>query len=474
MELKTLSSGAKLCSISLFSGGGIGDIALEWGFKIPVIVKCEILEERASLLRSNYPESKVFQGDIWDLKSEITNHVKTTLHKSRPWLIVSSPPCQGMSTNGAGRILKAIEDGKRSEHDERNRLIIPSIDIIEELSPDWFIFENVPTMENTVISNENNLPENIMSILKRRLGSEYTIKASVLNFSNYGVPQNRKRLITIGCRIKKIKQMDANPNQIFTKKPSFLHPLPNTSNKITLRQTIGHLEKLDSKHKLFSLKEPLHRIPKLSDDPYWWITNTPENESAFNNLTCLNCNTSHIRPETKELDLLLVKCTKCNENLSRPTTYERGWICSICSTINKKYTRKCINLHQRNKAKLETIRRLVKGFDTSYRRMTWDLPAKTITQNSGTYSSDGKGHPEQNRVLSILEILLIQTVHSSSKVKVRWNGRYKFEFLSESNTFFTPTKSLDSIIRDVIGESIPPLGMQRIIEHLQQLEKKHC
>jgi len=473
MKIKTLPSGAKFCAISLFSGGGIGDIALEWGMKIPVIVKCELLDERASLLRANYPVSNIFQGDIWDLKDQISDHVNTTLGNSRPWLVVSSPPCQGMSTNGAGKIKKAIKDGKRSGDDERNRLIIPSIEVIENLKPDWFIFENVPQMENTIIANENGVPENIMALLKRRLSRNYVIKASVLNFSDYGVPQNRKRLITIGCSIKGIKDLEQNHDEIFSEKISYLHPMSKSKKTITLRQTIGHLEELDAKTKLSSSTESLHRINKLSDEHYWWISHTPENESAFNNLTCIRCNAIHERPDDKETDLLLVKCKSCMVKLPRPTKVERGWVCQTCLSINKKYSRKCTNEHPRNKAPLDDILRLVKGFDTSYRRMNWNEPAKTITQNSGTYSSDGKGHPEQNRVLSLLEVLMLQTVHSSPKVKVPWDGKYKFEFLSEDKKSFSPKKSIDTIIRDIVGESIPPLGMQAIIKHLRYLEKQN-
>ena len=59
-----------------------------------------------------------------------------------------------MSSNGAGRIASQIRAGRRPKEDQRNRLILPGIEILECLKPDWFILENVKRMENTIIRNE--------------------------------------------------------------------------------------------------------------------------------------------------------------------------------------------------------------------------------------------------------------------------------------------------------------------------------
>ena len=66
-----------------------------------------------------------------------------------------------------GRISAAIRQGNRPQEDERNRLILPGINALEKLQPDWFILENVRRMENTVIRNEKNEPENILQCLAR-------------------------------------------------------------------------------------------------------------------------------------------------------------------------------------------------------------------------------------------------------------------------------------------------------------------
>jgi len=186
---------------SLFSGGGVGDAGIEWGAKVPVLAACELVPSRAALIRNNFPDTKVFEGDIWKLEQSYVRYFKSKLEGKRPWLLTLSPPCQGMSSNGAGRISAAIRRGNRPQEDERNRLILPGINVLEKLQPDWFILENVRRMENTVIRNEKNEPENILRCLARRLHPlGYSIRANVLDFRAYGVPHHRSRLITIGCR----------------------------------------------------------------------------------------------------------------------------------------------------------------------------------------------------------------------------------------------------------------------------------
>ena len=147
---------------SIFSGGGLGDVGIEWGTGIPVLAACELLPSRAALIRKNFPQAHVFEGDIWNVKNDYISYFKDKLSGEPPWLLTLSPPCQGMSSNGAGRISASIREGKRPKEDERNRLILPGIEVLEALKPDWFILENVRRMENTIIRNEQNQPENIL------------------------------------------------------------------------------------------------------------------------------------------------------------------------------------------------------------------------------------------------------------------------------------------------------------------------
>jgi DNA (cytosine-5)-methyltransferase 1 len=115
------------------------------------------------------------------------------------------------------------------------------------------------------------------------------------------------------------------------------------------------------------------------------------------------------------------------------------------------------------------MRRLIKGFRTSYRRLRWDAPGSTLTMNSGVISSDMKGHPDQNRVLSLKEIRILATIDNRPGVEYPWHGKYQFTTKPEGLTGEDPL--IDArLVRQVIGESIPPLAMATIVRHLMELD----
>ena len=67
-------------------------------------------------------------------------------------------------------------------------------------------------------------------------------------------------------------------------------------------------------------------------------------------------------------------------------------------------------------------RRRIKGFDSAYKRMSWDSPAPTLTQNLQAEASDKKIHPSQNRTLSVYEGMILQTI-SDYDYKFSINGK---------------------------------------------------
>ena len=412
----------------------MGDVGIEWGAKVPVLAACELVPSRAALIRSNFSGTRVFEGDVWKLQDSYVDYFHSKLNGRRPWLLTLSPPCQGMSSNGAGRISAAIRSGNRPEEDERNRLILPGINVLEQLQPDWFILENVRRMENTIIRNEKDEPENILDCLARRLHPlGYSIRANVLDFRAYGVPHHRSRLISIGCRIPSFVKENPPIQSVFSRELSPFHPLPTHGEEgqpsfISLRQAIGDLPPLDARDRLTDPNDPYHCVPKWNENQYFWMKHTPEGQTAFDNDRCPDCG-------EMSKDRTLVSCP-CGFPLPRP---------------------------QVSKGR-ET--RLVRGFRSSYRRMWWDRPGGTLTMNSGVISSDLKGHPEQNRVLSIREILLLSTLE-----RANWKKTYSFEGIKYGRMKEQETFS-KKLVREVIGESIPPLAMLRIVESLAELDAR--
>lgn len=96
----------------------------------------------------------------------------------------------------------------------------------------------------------------------------------------------------------------------------------------------------------------------------------------------------------------------------------------------------------------------IKGFHNTFKRMDWDQPCPTRTTFSGSMSSHNNVHPgrllpdgtySDARVLTLLETFIVSSI-------------------PEDIDF--PKDSTDTFIRTVIGESIPPKLMMKVIEKI--------
>ena len=172
-------------SISLFSSAGIGDLGIEYGCSIPVAISAELVPERAALIRTNYPDCNVVEGDLRKTKKQVISAWKSE-NTGRPLLITLSPPCQGMSTNGAGKIAAEVRKGNRPKHDERNKLLLPGLEVVKALQPEFFLIENVPNMKNTIVEWRKK-PKRLLDLIKPTVGKGYEIHSFVLDFADYGV-----------------------------------------------------------------------------------------------------------------------------------------------------------------------------------------------------------------------------------------------------------------------------------------------
>lgn len=119
-----------------------------------------------------------------DLGMIAPNAVKSLAGGERPFVVIGGPPCQGFSTAGP-----------RNATDPRNRLIFNYLAIVEELSPRWFIFENV---EGLLTSGGG---QDIARLVNAFVSLGYTVRLQKVNLAAYGVPQTRKRVLIIGNRM---------------------------------------------------------------------------------------------------------------------------------------------------------------------------------------------------------------------------------------------------------------------------------
>ena len=110
-------------------------------------------------------------------------------------IIIGGPPCQAYSI--AGR----IRDENGMHNDYRNYLFESYLEIVKQFLPKVFVFENVPGLLSANPEGINIVNEIRKSF--KAIGYSITDNlkdTALLDCSDYGVPQNRKRVIIIGIK----------------------------------------------------------------------------------------------------------------------------------------------------------------------------------------------------------------------------------------------------------------------------------
>lgn len=163
--------------IDLFAGvGGLSLGFTQEGFD--VVLANEYDQEIADSYVANHPSTRMIARDIRDLdiKKEFGSF------RGKVSVVIGGPPCQGFSQKGR----------RKTIHDERNFLFREFVKVVDTVKPTYFVMENVPNL----LTNESGLFKNELVELFETLG--YAVNAEVLNASNFGVPQNRRRAVIIG------------------------------------------------------------------------------------------------------------------------------------------------------------------------------------------------------------------------------------------------------------------------------------
>ena len=210
----------KPVAIDLFSGcGGLSLGLKQAGFR--VIAAVEIEHTVADTYRVNHPEVVLWEKDIRRLSSfEVKERLG--IKKGDIDLLAGCPPCQGFSA------MRTLNGGQEID-DPQNDLLFQFLRFVKDLEPKTLMMENVPGLRND--SRFRKLRKEL-----ERLG--YRLRWDVIDASNYGVPQRRRRFIMIASRASK---------------PSFAVPTPIRS---TVRQTIGMLPDAGNSG------DPLHDLPE--------------------------------------------------------------------------------------------------------------------------------------------------------------------------------------------------------------------
>lgn len=191
--------------LSLFSGAGGLDLGFEKaGFNII------LANENDKSIWDTYEKNH----KAYLIKEDIRN-IDSSYFKKNIDGIIGGPPCQSWSEAGS---LKGINDA-------RGQLFFDYIRILKETKPKFFLAENVSGM----LAKRHN--EALNNIFKTFQESGYKVTINLINASDYGVPQDRKRVFFIGFR-----------NDLKVKFNFPTSTTPNKSQKLTLKDAIYDLK----------------------------------------------------------------------------------------------------------------------------------------------------------------------------------------------------------------------------------------
>jgi len=121
---------------------------------------------------------------------QLIDEVKRKLNGADLDIIIGGPPCQAYSHIGRG------SDRNHMKRDPRKFLYQHYVEFLKALKPKVFIFENVPGL----LSSGKGMYLNSMRLAMKAAG--YNTDFKILNAAEYGVPQERRRVILIGWNSK--------------------------------------------------------------------------------------------------------------------------------------------------------------------------------------------------------------------------------------------------------------------------------
>jgi len=170
--------------MDLFCGcGGMTLGFKEAGFNS--LVASDLDENCGKTVRRNFPETSFLLGDISAINKETYDEI---IKEKEVDVITGGPPCQGFSLANKNR--------NKVEDDPRNKLFYEFVKVIKWYTPKAFVMENV---KGLLSMNKGAVIKTIVSEFENA-GIGYNVDYRVLKASDYGVPQNRERVILMGFR----------------------------------------------------------------------------------------------------------------------------------------------------------------------------------------------------------------------------------------------------------------------------------
>ncbi|HHV6870557.1 DNA cytosine methyltransferase [Haemophilus influenzae] len=173
-----------LTYLDLFSGAGGLSLGFDYaGFR--QLLSIELEPEYCETYRVNFPHHRVLQQDLTKLSNE---QLLTELKDQTVDVVIGGPPCQGFSM--AGHIGRTFTD------DPRNYLFREFVRVVNIVKPRFFVMENVARLYS---HNSGKTRTEIINCFNE-IG--YSVECQILNAVNFGVAQQRSRVVFIGRKDK--------------------------------------------------------------------------------------------------------------------------------------------------------------------------------------------------------------------------------------------------------------------------------
>ena len=236
--------------LSTFAGGG----GSSTGYRLAggkILAVNEFVEEAQKTYAANYPNTIIIPGDIKKLTGK--DFLETVgLQPGELDILDGSPPCSAFSmagsvSHGEGRT-HADAFGKTKQYSyikgvsNVEDLFFEFLRIAKEIKPKVIIGENV---EGLTMGEAKEYFHKIQNTFE---DNGYLVVADVLNASEYGVPQSRKRTFIIGVREDVAEKIGINFLNMYQ-----IYPEKN-STKTTLGEAINDIVNEDKEEIDYLLK----------------------------------------------------------------------------------------------------------------------------------------------------------------------------------------------------------------------------
>jgi DNA (cytosine-5)-methyltransferase 1 len=180
--------------VDLCSGmGGLSNAAQSSGGVI-----CVGVDTNATAIKTfgkNFPGAIAIEGSVRSktVLEKCAQAVKEKTGADHPWVVVSGPPCQGFSAAGS-----------RDPSDLRNKVLVGVAHAIVSLRPEFALIENVSMVLAEKYGER-------LARFREVLESDYHVESLLLNSSEFGVAQRRRRAFFLVTKSKiDLKALEAD------------------------------------------------------------------------------------------------------------------------------------------------------------------------------------------------------------------------------------------------------------------------